>query len=124
MEATHRLTSDVQLAPKRLECADGRAVGVGSCGDSLEITLRLQGETIAEIGWWPIGCDYTVACGRAVSSLALGRTLEQALRLQPEDVERVLGGLPEDHHHCARLAVNTLGEAIADTYLPASGSKH
>jgi nitrogen fixation NifU-like protein len=31
-------------------------------------------------------------------------------------VENELGGLPEDHKHCARLAVNTLGEAIADHY--------
>lgn len=98
--------------------ADGRALGVGSCGDSLEITLRLRGEVIAEIGCRPKGCHYTVACARVIGSLALGRTLEQALRLQPEDVERVLGGLPEDHRHCARLAVNTLGEAIADTYRP------
>ncbi len=98
--------------------ADGRALGVGSCGDRLEITLRLRGEVIAEIGCRPQGCHYTVACARAIGSLALGRTLEQALRLQPEDVERALGGLPEDHRHCARLAVNTLGEAIADTYRP------
>jgi len=33
-----------------------------------------------------------------------------------------LGGLPEDHMHCARLAVNTLGEAIADYYRNAANS--
>jgi NifU-like protein involved in Fe-S cluster formation len=49
-------------------------------------------------------------------SLADGLDLDQALEIQPEDVETELGGLPEDHLHCARLAVNTLGEAIADYY--------
>jgi nitrogen fixation NifU-like protein len=39
-----------------------------------------------------------------------------ALRLQPENVSDELGGLPEDHLHCARLAVNTLGEAIEAHY--------
>jgi nitrogen fixation protein NifU and related proteins len=99
-----------------LENADGRAVGIGSCGDSIEITIRLRGEIITEIGHCPKGCAFTVACASAVSALALGKTLGQALQLQPEDVERELGGLPVDHRHCARLAVNTLGEAIGDTY--------
>lgn len=96
--------------------ADGCAVGVGSCGDSVEISLRLQDDTISAIGHRPRGCDYTVACASAVTELAGGKTVEEALLLQPEDVDRLLGGLPEDHLHCARLAVNTLGEAIADAY--------
>ena len=104
--------------------AQGRAVGVGSCGDSIEIALRLEGETIAEIGHVPRGCAYTVACASAVSSLAKGRSLDAALLLQPEDVELELGGLPEDHRHCARLAVNTLGEAIADAYRLIAASTH
>jgi nitrogen fixation NifU-like protein len=46
--------------------------------------------------------------------------LDHALELEPHDVAGALGGLPEDHLHCARLAVNTLGEAIADYYRKAS----
>jgi nitrogen fixation NifU-like protein len=82
------------------------------------MTIRLEGETIADIGHRPNGCTYTVACASAVSVLACGRSVEDALQLQPEDVEHELGGLPEDHRHCARLAVNTLGDAIADAYRP------
>ena len=106
-------------APRHAGClqnADGRAVGIGSCGDSIEVTLRLRGSIIDGIGHCPNGCAYTVACASAMSALAVGKTLDEALQLQPEDVERELGGLPVDHRHCARLAVNTLGEAIADTY--------
>lgn len=94
----------------------GRAMGKGSCGDAVEISLTLDGETIVDIGHQPYGCAYTVACASAVTDLAKGKTVEQALALQPEDVEHLLGGLPEDHLHCARLAVNTLGEAIAEAY--------
>jgi nitrogen fixation NifU-like protein len=95
---------------------DGSAVGKGSCGDAIEMSIRLKGETIAEIGHQPNGCAYTVACASAVSLLASGKHIDDALELKAEDVERELGGLPEDHLHCARLAVNTLGEAIADAY--------
>lgn len=51
-----------------------------------------------------------------MSMLATGRSLEEALQLQPEDVVNELEGLPEDHWHCARLAVNTLGNAIAEYF--------
>ena len=97
-----------------IEVPSGRALGVGQCGDSIEVTLRVADERIAEIRFQPCGCGYTVACASAMSELALNRTLEQALEISPQDVEAELGGLPEDHLHCARLAVNTLGEAIAD----------
>ena len=48
--------------------------------------------------------------------LVNGKTLEAALTVMPEDVANELAGLPEDHMHCAALAVNTLGEAIDDYY--------
>ena len=99
-----------------MEGADGRAVGVGTCGDSLEVTLRVTEGAIGDIRHRPNGCVYTVACGSAMSSLAMGRRLDEALVLQPEDVAEELGGLPADHQHCAALAVNTLGEAIDDYY--------
>jgi nitrogen fixation NifU-like protein len=105
--------------PSRLgvvEDPSGRAVGVGQCGDSVEVTLRVSGGRIADIRFLPRGCAFTIACASALSELAVDRTLEQALEISPQDVEAELGGLPEDHLHCARLAVNTLGEAIADCY--------
>lgn len=99
-----------------IEAPSGRAVGVGQCGDSVEVTLRVEGERIRDIRYLPRGCAFTIACSSAMSELAKSRTLEQALEISPQEVESELGGLPEDHLHCARLAVNTLGEAIADCY--------
>jgi nitrogen fixation NifU-like protein len=96
--------------------ADGQGNAVGSCGDSLNVLIKIKDERIEAIRQTPNGCVYTVACGSAMSVLAKGRHLETALKIEPEDVEAVLGGLPDDHRHCARLAVNTLGEAIADYY--------
>ena len=96
--------------------AEGKATGVGVCGDSIEIYLSIQNQEIANIGQIPHGCTYTVACGSAVSQLVSGKSLDDALKVTPEDVSAELGGLPEDHMHCASLAVNTLGEAIDDYY--------
>lgn len=99
-----------------IEAPSGRALGVGQCGDSIEVTLTVIGGRIADIRCKPRGCAFTIACASAVSELACHRTLEQVLEITPQDVEVELGGLPEDHLHCARLAVNTLGEAVADCY--------
>jgi nitrogen fixation NifU-like protein len=114
----HRFIRHVNV-PSNLGSVDpfsGRAVGVGQCGDSVEVTLKVVGEQIADIRYQPRGCAFTIACASAMSELARDRTLDQALEITPQDVEAELGGLPEDHLHCARLAVNTLGEAIADCY--------
>lgn len=105
--------------PKNIGTLDnpsGIGAAVGQCGDSIEVSLRIEKESIAEIKVRPQGCVYTLVCASAMSELAKGRHLDQALELEPHEVASALGGLPEDHLHCARLAVNTLGEAIADYY--------
>jgi len=92
------------------------ASGVGSCGDKIRVDLRIVADVLQEVKCIPQGCVYTLACASAMSVLASGRSLEDALQLQPEDVVNELGRLPEDHWHCAKLAVNTLGDAIAEYY--------
>jgi nitrogen fixation protein NifU and related proteins len=113
--------------PKNLGWLDhpsGRGATVGKCGDSIEVSLRIESGAIADIKVLPRGCVYTLVCASAMSELAKGRSLDSALDLDPDDVAAALGGLPEDHLHCARLAVNTLGEAIADYYSKVSPQVH
>jgi nitrogen fixation protein NifU and related proteins len=96
--------------------ATASAVGTGSCGDKIKVNIVVRDDILLEVKWIPEGCVYTVACGSAMSTLATGCSIEQALKLQPENVANELGGLPVDHLHCARLAINTLGEAIVEHY--------
>jgi NifU-like protein involved in Fe-S cluster formation len=121
-EALHRLSdqfiahanSPENVGP--LKQANGTAKGVGTCGDSVEIFIIVNGREIKDIKHIPNGCAYTIACGSALTTLVRGRPLDEALKVTPEDVANALGGLPEDHRHCAALAVNTMGEAIDDYY--------
>jgi nitrogen fixation NifU-like protein len=94
----------------------GKGNAVGQCGDSVEVFLQITGGLIADIRVAPRGCLYTLVCASAMSELVKGSSLDDALYLEPDEVAAALGGLPEAHMHCARLAVNTLGEAIADYY--------
>ena len=95
---------------------NGRAAVTGSCGDSMEVTIMVANDRVTEIRATPNGCAFTVACASAVTMLAKGRSLDYCLALEPHDVAGVLGGLPQDHLHCARMAVNALHEAISDHY--------
>ncbi len=99
-----------------LDDPSGMGTAVGKCGDAIEVSLRIESGVIADIKVLPHGCVYTLVCASAMSELAKGRNLDGALELEPHDVVNALGGLPEDHLHCSRLAVNTLGEAIADYF--------
>ncbi|MCL5405559.1 MAG: iron-sulfur cluster assembly scaffold protein [Deltaproteobacteria bacterium] len=99
-----------------MENSNGKANAVGQCGDSIEVFLKITNETIHDIKVAPHGCIYTWVCASAMSEMAKGRHIDDALRIEPDEIASALDGLPEDHMHCARLAVNTLGEAIADYY--------
>lgn len=110
---THALTPDhLGILPQ----PDGQSNVTGQCGDSIEVYLKVEGETIDRASFLPHGCLHTVACGDAVASLADGHSLDEALALTPDDVERELGGLPADHRHCAELALAGLWEAAMDYY--------
>lgn len=99
-----------------LEKGDGIGKLTGSCGDSVEILIKVKNGKIDEISYWTDGCIATVVCGSLVCDLAHGKPLEEAEKISGEDVLTQLPGLPEDHHHCAFLAANTLHEAIGDYY--------
>lgn len=107
-----------------LEAPQGRAELTGKCGDSIAVQIGVRDWVLEEVAVLPKGCVYTLACASAMSALVRGRTLEHALDLTPEDVAADLGGLPADHMHCARLAVNTLGEAIADYLRVATAARN
>ena len=96
--------------------ATASAIGIGSCGDRIKVDIIVKNDILETVKCVPEGCVYTVACASAMSVLAMGCGIDQALKLQPEDVSNELGELPADHLHCARLAINTLGEAIAEYY--------
>jgi len=94
--------------------ADGYARMSGSCGDTMEIWLRLHGERIVEARFVTTGCGPSLASGSAVTELARGLPLDAALAIGPGEVLQMLGGLPEESRHCAALAAETLQAACRD----------
>jgi len=86
---------------------------LGPCGDTMEIYVRLKGERIAKAAFMTDGCGATVACGSMLTQMVEGMTLEEAAAVTPEALTRALDGLPEEHAHCAVLAVGALQTALS-----------
>lgn len=97
-----------------MDGSDGYGLVFGPCGDTMEISLRLNGERIERATFMTDGCGPTVACGSMVTGMVLGKSLAEAAALEAAEVIIALDGLPAEHVHCATLAVNTLHQAIAD----------
>ena len=94
--------------------ADGVGKVTGPCGDTMEIWLRVEGNTVVAASFSTDGCSATLASGSMLTELVKGKSILQALGISQQYVLDALGGLPDDNRHCALLAVNTLKEAIKD----------
>jgi len=97
-----------------LDDADGFAKVIGSCGDTMEIWLKVNNGTVADATFMTDGCGTSIASGSMVTEMAKGKSISEARKISQQDVLSALGGLPEESEHCALLAANTLKEAIRD----------
>ena len=96
----------------RLENPDASGKILGWCGDTMQIDLRLTDDIIQEARFTTDGCEATIACGCMITQMVRSKTLTEVQQITPKDLIAALEGLPEDHEHCAELAINTLREAI------------
>jgi NifU-like protein involved in Fe-S cluster formation len=104
-----------------VEAPDGKACITGSCGDTMEISLKFRDERVTEVATWTNGCAYSLNCICAAADLAKGKTPDEILEIDPELIQKSVGGLPADQMHCARLSVETLHTALEDYMKQARG---
>ncbi len=98
----------------RIVAPDGHGLVHGVCGDTMEIYLRLDDETIEQATFMTDGCGPTIACGSMLTKMITGKLLDEALEIMPEDLIEALDGLPEANQHCAELAVITFQSALGN----------
>jgi len=98
----------------QMDIADARAKLTGSCGDSIEIYLKIKNNNVLQASFFSDGCGPSVVCGDLACELAEGKDLENAASITGELILKELGGLPEENEHCAFLAAGTLQEAVGN----------
>ena len=93
---------------------DGYAKVTGTCGDTIQIFLKIEKGIITDARFLTDGCGATVAVGCMACELAAGKSPKEAFQISEEVLLKELGGLPEENTHCALLASNTLKAALID----------
>ena len=91
--------------------ASGR-VGNPTCGDLMEVFIKVENEKIVDARFRTFGCGSAIATSSMTTEMAIGLTLEEALELTRDDVATELDGLPPIKMHCSNLAADALHEAI------------
>jgi nitrogen fixation protein NifU and related proteins len=97
-----------------IEKPDGFSKITGPCGDTMQITLRVDGDRVTEAKFITDGCATSIASGSMATELVQAKTLEEAQNISQDLILEALGGLPEENEHCALLASNALRTAIQD----------
>ena len=88
-----------------IEDADGVGkVGNASCGDIMEISLKIDGDVITDAKFRTFGCAAAIASSSVATQMVIGKTLDEALDIKNKDVVETLQGLPPQKIHCSVLA--------------------
>lgn len=98
-----------------IENPDGYGkVGNPSCGDIMEIFLKIEDNIITDVKFRTFGCASAIASSSISTDLVLGKPVEEALQITNKKVVEALGGLPAVKMHCSVLAEEAIKLAIED----------
>ena len=89
-------------------------VGNATCGDIMQITLRIENDVITDAKFKTFGCAAAVATSSTATEMVKGMTVDESLGLTNAKVVEVLEGLPPQKIHCSVLAEEAIKAAIED----------
>ena len=89
-------------------------VGNASCGDIMQMFLKIENDIIVDAKFKTFGCGAAIASSSVATQLIIGKNIEEALKVTNADVVETLEGLPPQKIHCSVLAEEAIAEAIKD----------
>jgi len=96
-------------------------VGNASCGDIMQMFIKVSGDRIAEAKFKTFGCGAAIATSSILTEKIKGATLEEALKISEEVSKEVLSHLPKEKTPCFTLAADALKLAIEEYRCKLSG---
>ncbi|MEL7569306.1 MAG: iron-sulfur cluster assembly scaffold protein [Eubacteriaceae bacterium] len=101
------------------ELKDANAIGrVGSpsCGDKMEMYLKIEDGVIKDATFMTFGCAAAISSSSVATELLKGMTIEEAKNLTNQQVVMRLGGLPDEKIHCSVMVEEAVKAALEDYY--------
>lgn len=96
-------------------------VGNPTCGDIMEMYIRVKDNVITDAKFKTFGCGAAIATSSMATDLIKGKSIEEALKVTNKAVAEALGGLPSVKLHCSVLAEEALQAAINDYMIKTTG---
>lgn len=98
-----------------LKNPDGHGiVGNPTCGDMMEIFLKIKNDKIVDIKAKTFGCVAAIATTSMMTKMVKGKTIEEAKKIKKEDIIKRFGEMPPIKVHCSVLGLEALNAAIKD----------
>ena len=98
-----------------IEDADGVGkVGNASCGDIMEISLKIDNNIITDAKFRTFGCAAAIASSSVATQMVIGKSIDEALNIKNKDVVETLQGLPPQKIHCSVLAEEAIKKAVEE----------
>jgi len=95
-------------------------VGSETCGDIMQITLKIENDIIVDAMFKTFGCAAAIATSSTATEMIKGMNIHEALKITNAKVVEKLEGLPPQKIHCSVLAEEAIKAAIED-YLSKKG---
>ncbi|MEG1509509.1 MAG: iron-sulfur cluster assembly scaffold protein [Clostridia bacterium] len=89
-------------------------VGNASCGDIMEITIKVEDNIIKDAKFRTFGCAAAIASSSVATRMIIGKSIDYAKSLTNADVVEELEGLPPQKIHCSVLAEEAISKAVDD----------
>lgn len=88
-----------------------------SCGDRIEIFLKLNDEKISEIGWTGEGCAISQAAMSLLSEEVIEKSIKDIESMDPTHIHELLGvPIGPRRTKCALLCLHTLKNALRKSH--------
>jgi nitrogen fixation NifU-like protein len=96
-------------------------VGNASCGDIMQMFIKVNGDKITEAKFKTFGCGAAIATSSILTERIKGATVDEALKISEETSKEVLSQLPKEKIPCFTLATEALRLAIEEFRCKALG---
>ena len=88
-------------------------VGAPSCGDVLQLSIKVKDGIITDARFKTYGCGSAIASSSLVTEWVKGRSLDEAAALKNSEIAQELA-LPPVKIHCSILAEDAIKAAVED----------
>lgn len=77
-------------------------------GDRVQLHFRIEGDTIVDVKMKVMGCVAAIASTSLLTELIKGKKVKEAIQITKEELNRQLGGLPENKIRCSLTCIDAL----------------